>query len=103
MKVMSQEGRNLSRMLAVVVAARAGDVSLLEAVDSLLFLRACLEESDEGWDPQFTSLLLNLESVGLEPQSQIAAKGDEDYSSLINESLTELEQLIAGALGDRGE
>ena len=87
------DARQLHRMLAVISALRSGGASLVEAADSLLFLRDALERVDESWSDEFTSHVATLESAGSASDEQIATMGS-TYQSVVLEALEQLEELV---------
>jgi len=80
-------------MLDCIVAARGGSVSLIEAANTLLFLRDALAVAGDEWSSAFTSHAVTLESAGLATPEQKASMGSR-FESVISSALAELESLI---------
>jgi hypothetical protein len=85
-------------MLSCIVAARSGDMSLVEAADSLLLLRDSLEEAEPSWLNELTALIATLESAGMTSPEQLRVMGAR-YDRLVEDTLSALEQLVCEARG----
>lgn len=80
-------------MLDCLLAARAGSVPLVQAADTLLFLRDALEVADEEWSSAFTSHIATLESAGLVTAEQKAKMGA-GFERAVSTALAALQALI---------
>ena len=89
----NHDARQLRRMLDCINGARGGSVSLIEAADTLLFLRDALAVADEQWSNDFTSHVATLESAGLAAAEERARMGS-SFESVLSVALGELEALI---------
>jgi hypothetical protein len=88
----NHDARQLRRMLDCIVAARSGNVSLVQVAGSLLFLRDALEVVDEQWEDTLTSHIMTLESAGLASAEQKVTMGSA-FENVIATALGELEVL----------
>jgi hypothetical protein len=62
-------------MVDVLAAVRGGKASLVQAADSLLFLRDAVDERDESWADEFTGHVATLESAGIDAKGNVLGRG----------------------------
>lgn len=85
--------RHLRRMKFAIADARANRISLVDAANSLLFLRNAMEVIDPPWSDRFTSHIATLESAGTASLQQRTAMG-QSYDAMIATTLDELEKMV---------
>jgi hypothetical protein len=83
-------------MQFVIDDTRANRITLVEAANSLLFLRNAIEISDRSWRDRFTSYVATLESAGTATAKQRREMGH-SYEVLVASTLEELERLIVNS------
>jgi hypothetical protein len=84
-------------MLAVIAACKSGAASLCEAAGSLSFLHSSLEHAEEGWELEFVSHIVTLDSVGTASDDQVRQMGD-GYRATIDETLARLGEMVREVL-----
>ena len=81
-------------MRFVISDTRANRTPLVDAANSLLFLRNAMEALDRSWSDRFTSHIATLESAGTATAEQRSEMGSR-YDALIANTLDELEEMVA--------
>jgi hypothetical protein len=95
--MLASDRRHLERMLQCVAAARAGDISLVAAADTLLALRSAVEYDEDGWADEITSHVATIESAGLATAEQRRVMGAR-YSEVVELALGSVEQAVTTVL-----
>ncbi len=88
----SPDARQLERMLACIAEVRAERISLLDAANTLLFLRDALDAAPRDWARSFTSHVVTLESAALASTEQKATMGSR-FQTVVSDACSELEKL----------
>lgn len=91
--MLPSDKRQLRKMLYVLSDARAMRTSLVDAANSLLFLRNALSSVDRGWEMEFTAQIATLESAGLATDDQRKQMGAA-HAALVAQTLDRLQRMV---------
>lgn len=91
--MLPSDKRQLQKMLYVLSDARANRTSLVDAANSLLFLRNALSSVDREWEVDFTAQIATLESAGLATDDQRKQMGAA-HAALVAQTFDRLQNMI---------